>query len=98
MDEARAAGAQPILITSIPRRNFREGKLVGELEPYVEAVKTVAAEKKVPLVDLYARSVEAVERLGPEASEELGPITAEGKRDHTHLAQPGKELTARLVV
>jgi lysophospholipase L1-like esterase len=26
VDEARAAGAQPILVTSIPRRNFRDGK------------------------------------------------------------------------
>ena len=98
VDEARAAGAQPILVTSIPRRSFKDGKLVGELAPYVEAMRGVAADKKVPLVDLYARSVEAIERLGPEASEELGPIGKDGKRDHTHLADPGKELTAKLLV
>lgn len=97
VDEARAAGAQPILVTSIPRRNFKDGKLVGELAPYVEAMRAVAAEKKVPLADLYARSVEAIEKLGPEASEELGPMK-DGKRDHTHLAKPGMELTARLLV
>jgi lysophospholipase L1-like esterase len=99
VDEARAAGAQPILVTSIPRRNFIGAKLRTELAPYVEAMKEVAAEKKVPLADLNARSIEAIERLGPEASEELGPIQEEnGKRDHTHLAGPGKELTARLLV
>jgi lysophospholipase L1-like esterase len=98
VEEARAAGAQPILVTSIPRRTFRDGKLVGELAPYVEAMRAVAADKKVPLADLYARSVEAIERLGPKASEELSPIGKDGKRDHTHLAQPGKELTARLLV
>jgi len=99
VDEARAAGAQPILVTSIPRRTFKEdGKLVGELAPYVEAMRAVAVDKKVPLVDLYARSVEAIERLGPAASEELGPIGKDGKRDHTHLADPGKELTAKLLI
>jgi lysophospholipase L1-like esterase len=97
VDEARAAGAQPILVTSIPRRTFKpDGKLVGELAPYVEAMRAVAADKKVPLVDLYARSVEAIERLGPAASEELGPMK-DGKRDHTHLAPPGQKLTARLL-
>jgi len=98
VDEARAAGAQPILVTSIPRRNFKDGKLVGELAPYVEAMRAVAAEKNVPLADLFARSVEALERLGPEACEELGPVTKEGKRDHTHLAPPGQALTARLLL
>lgn len=99
VDEARAAGAQPILVTSIPRRTFKEdGKLVGELAPYVEAMRAVATNKNVPLVDLYARSIEAIERLGPAASEELGPIGKDGKRDHTHLADPGKELTAKLLV
>ena len=98
VDETRAAGALPILVTSIPRRTFKDGKLVGELAPYVEAMRAVAAEQKVPLADLYARSVEAIEKLGPEASEELGPIGKDGKRDHTHLAQPGKELTARLLM
>lgn len=98
VDDARAAGAQPILVTSIPRRNFKDGKLVGELAPYVEAMRAVAVEKKVPLADLYAKSVEAIERLGPDASEELGPIGKDGKRDHTHLAQPGKDLTAKLLI
>jgi lysophospholipase L1-like esterase len=98
VDEARAAGAKPILVTSIPRRNFKAGKLVGELIPYVEAMRAVAAEKAVPLVDLYARSVEVLERLGMEASESWGPIGKDGKRDHTHLGPKGQAETARLLV
>ena len=98
VDEARAAGAQPILITSITRRNFKDGKIADTLGPYAEAMKAVAAEKKVPLADLHARTIEAVKHLGPEASEELGPMGKDGKRDHTHLSQSGKELTARLLV
>ncbi len=98
VEDVRATGAQPILVTSIPRRTFKDGKLVGELAPYVEAARAVASDKKVPLADLYKKSVEAIEKLGPEASEELGPMGKDGKRDHTHLAKPGQELTAKLLV
>ncbi len=98
VEDARAVGARPILVTSIPRRTFKEdGRLVGELAPYAEAMRAVAAEKRVPLVDLYKVSVEAIERLGPAASEELGPMK-DGKRDRTHLARPGMEFTADLLV
>jgi lysophospholipase L1-like esterase len=97
VDEARAVGAEPILVTSITRRNFVAGKLRDDLSAYAEAMKAVAAEKKVPLADLHARTIEEVRRLGPQASEELGPVLPDGKRDHTHLAQPGKDLTARLL-
>ncbi len=96
IDEARAMGAEPILVTSIPRRNFRDGKILGELAPYVEAMRAVAEEKGVPLADLYARSIEVLECLGPEASETWGPVR-DGKYDSTHLACPGKEQTARLL-
>ena len=61
-------------------------------------MRAVAAEKVVPLVDLYARSTEVLQRLGPEASEPWGPIGKDGKRDHTHLAPPGQEQTAGLLV
>jgi lysophospholipase L1-like esterase len=98
VDEARAVGVKPILVTSIPRRNFKAGKLVGELAPYVEAMRAVAAEKAVPLVDLYARSTDILERLGPEASEAWGPIGKDGRRDHTHLAPAGQEQTVNLLV
>ena len=98
VDETRAAGARPILVTSLTRRSFRNGKLVDSLAPYAAAMKAVAAEKNVPLVDLHARSIEAVERLGPAASEELDPLKKDGRRDYTHLAEPGKQMTAQLIL
>lgn len=64
--EARAAGAQPILVTSLTRRIFgTDGKMRGELAPYAEAARGVAAEQRVPLIDLFARSIALVEKLGP---------------------------------
>src|SRR6187431_2701126 len=56
--EAKAIGAQPIIVTSMARRIFDNGKIRGELKPYADAAKKVAADEKVPLVDLFARSIE----------------------------------------
>ena len=99
VDEARAAGAKPVLITSMARRTFANGRIVTTLTPYVEAVKRVAAEKHVPLVDLHARSIELVEKLGPEGMAEMEPPGKEpGSKDHTHLTERGGEMIAPLIV
>src|SRR5438094_895305 len=47
LDEAKAAGAKPVLVTSIVRRNFEAaGKIRADsLVPYVAAVRELAAEK-----------------------------------------------------
>src|SRR5207248_29718 len=56
IEEARAIGAKPVLVTSIVRRLFdADGKFRPDtLVPYAEATRQVAREKNVPLVDLYA--------------------------------------------
>jgi lysophospholipase L1-like esterase len=99
VEEARAAGARPILVTSMTRRHFtKEGKIRSDLGAYVEAVKKVAEEKKVPLVDLHARSIELLDRLGPKAAAELNPASKPaGKVDRTHLSDKGSEVMGKLV-
>ncbi len=76
--EARAIGTRPILVTSMARRIFDKEKIRGELRPYAEAMKKVAAEENVPLVDLFARSIELLEKLGPTASDEFNPRARTG--------------------
>lgn len=101
VDEVRAAGAQPILVTPLVRRNFdpATGRITSSgQEPYVEATRRVAAEKHVPLVDLYARSLAFCERLGPDACAALNPPRSDGKPDTTHLDSAGSLIFARLVV
>ena len=69
IDETRAIGAKPILVTSIVRRQWDKsgnGKINSSLIPYVEAVKKLAKEKNVPLVDLHASSKQLCEQLGKE--------------------------------
>jgi lysophospholipase L1-like esterase len=63
--ETRAAGAKPILVTPLTRRQFRDGSLIRELDPWNAAIRKVAAELDVPLVELNARSAAVIEAMGP---------------------------------
>ena len=71
VEETRAAGAIPVLVTPLTRRQFRDGRLIDDLAPWAEAVRRVAAEMRVPLVDLHARSTGAVQSLGAAAATRL---------------------------
>src|SRR5438105_1525148 len=74
VDEARAAGSKPVLVTSLSRRQWGpDGKIHSTLQPNADVVKEIAAEKHVPLIDLHARSIELYEKLGREGVNELSP-------------------------
>jgi lysophospholipase L1-like esterase len=63
--EARAAGAIPILVTPLTRRYFKDGQITRDLDPWADAVRKVAKELNVPLIDLNARSAAIVQAMGP---------------------------------
>jgi len=64
VSEVRAAGAKPILATPLTRRMFEGSKLANDLIPWAEAIRKVAREMNVPLIDLNAESAAAVEAMG----------------------------------
>jgi lysophospholipase L1-like esterase len=95
IDDSRAIGAIPILVTPMVRRTFdAQGKLTDNLAPYAESMKDVAGEKKVAVIDLHSSSQALVEKLGPEASTEL----ANKKGDATHFNEKGARAMADLVM
>jgi lysophospholipase L1-like esterase len=98
VDESRAIGAKPILITSIERRKWKDGKIVPSLTDYADAVKALAKEKDVPLLDMNARTIELYEKLGEKGCEELEPIDPKTKGlDATHLNAKGAEVIGKIV-
>ncbi|HEX4349385.1 MAG TPA: rhamnogalacturonan acetylesterase [Verrucomicrobiae bacterium] len=100
VDDVRAIGGKPVLVTSLTRRNFDKssnGKLVPNLMPYVEAMKRVAAEKNVLLLDLHSDSIALCEKIGPDETSKFNPIK-DGKPDTTHLNAGARVVFARLVV
>jgi len=87
IDDTRAMGGVPILVTPMCRLTTTD-----TLAPYAEAMKIVAAEKNVALIDLHASSARLYEQLGPAATKEL-----EGG-DTTHFNAKGAQAMAQLVM
>ncbi|CAD0303690.1 rhamnogalacturonan acetylesterase [Xanthomonas sp. WHRI 8391] len=63
--DARAAGAIPVLVTPLTRRQFERGQLIDDLAPWAETTRAIARELQVPLIDLHARSRALVQGMGP---------------------------------
>ena len=74
VDEALAAGAHPVLLTPLTRRQFVAGRLQNDLAPWAAAVAKVAAAKHVPLVDLNALSAKAVQEMGSTEANKLAQM------------------------
>ena len=96
--DARAHGATPVLVTSVSRRSFGDdGKLSNSLGDYPEAVRRVAKEQGVALVDLNAMSRALYEALGPEKAKALFPFFHD-RAEGTHHNNYGAYEIAKCVV
>lgn len=67
--DVRAVGAVPVLVTSLSRRNYKDGVLIEDLTPYVEATKKVGAEEYVTVIDLNAMSVAMLKKMTQEQAD-----------------------------
>ena len=98
IDESRAAGATPIIVTSLTRRLFGpDGRIHSDLGDYVTAAKAVALEKGVALIDLHAKSIELLDRMGEGAAAAFNVAKADGTPDTTHLSPRGSAAFGAIV-
>lgn len=100
--EAREAGIKPILVTPIARRYFQpDGKIVDDLPGHVAAMKKVAAEMNVPLIDLHTISQSYFEKLGETEAHKLGATKKDKDGstipDKTHFNLTGSYVLGRMV-
>ncbi len=93
IEEVRAAGATPVLVTPLTRREFKDGQLRNTLASWSDQVRGVAKAMDVPLVDLNALSAAQAQEMGAEMATKLAqePPTAE----ELAAAKAGTTLTAR---
>lgn len=103
---AKSAGAQPVLITPVTRRNFENGRVKADFTPWSNAMRSLAAELGVPLIDLERESGAWVEQAGEEASKryflhytkaDAVPAFPEGIVDDTHFSEIGARGIADIV-
>lgn len=97
VDEARAAGAKPILVTPMTRRYFgADAQIHSDLADYAQATRSVAAEKNVPLIDLHTKSIELLDHLGPSIGVAISPLKLDATKsetiDKTHLNDAGSAM------
>jgi lysophospholipase L1-like esterase len=102
VNEARAAGIKPVLCTPLTRRYFgADGRIHSDLTAHAATMKKVAAEMRVPLIDLQTESIAYLDKAGEPAGNKLA-ITKkdnDGKTifDKTHLDWAGSYLFGRMV-
>jgi lysophospholipase L1-like esterase len=100
--EARAAGIKPVLCTPLTRRYFgSDGKIHSDLQGHADTMKRVAADMKVPLIDLQKESIALLDSIGEAKGNKLA-ITKkdnDGKTifDKTHLNWAGSYVFGRIV-
>ncbi|MBO3732473.1 pectinesterase family protein [Glycomyces niveus] len=104
IDVARLHRATPVLVTSVERRRFKDGKPVETLGEYPEAMRALAEAEGVPLLDLQAASLALWGQLGEEGTKDyflwIDPGHAnypDGVQDNTHFQALGAIEVARLV-
>jgi lysophospholipase L1-like esterase len=99
--QARAEGARPIIVTSLSRRNYKDGKLVEDLEPYVKAAERVAEQENVPVIDLNAQSTQLLRTMTQAQADQFDAVQhpdADGNTlDRTHINAHGSEVFGRMV-
>ncbi|CAN5339212.1 rhamnogalacturonan acetylesterase [soil metagenome] len=106
-DEARSRGATPVLVTSMLRRSFDStGHIINTLGDYPAAMRQLAAEEHIALIDLNAMSRKFYEAMGPVQSTKAFvhypagtyPDQAAELKDDTHFNNYGAYELARMIV
>jgi lysophospholipase L1-like esterase len=104
--ETQLRKANPILVTPVTRRRFKEEKIQETHAEYSPLVLEVAKEQKVPVIDLDKLSRNLLQEFGEENSKLLflqlqpgeHPNYPDGKDDNTHFNELGARKMAQIVL
>ena len=104
IDAARRQGAEPILVTPIPRQHFdAEGRLLKTHQAYPDTIRDLAMERGVRLVELENAAMALFQQLGPKGTNDVfchvpkGHVNyPDGCADHSHLQESGAIRVAAL--
>lgn len=92
ISDAKAKSATPIVLSLVPRKIWKDGKIARATNDYAKWAQAAAAAEKVAFVDLNDLVARHYEELGPDKVEKLFAD------EHTHTNDEGAKLNARSVV
>ncbi|WP_321437641.1 rhamnogalacturonan acetylesterase [uncultured Bacteroides sp.] len=104
--DVRRKKANPILLTSVVMRTFKDGALVDDrLKVYPGITREVAKEYNVPMIDINLKTRDLILKLGDEKSKSLymwlepgvDPSKPDGSKDDTHSLEAGAKQIAKYV-
>lgn len=106
INEARAIGATPVILSPLARRTFKDGKPSNsDLQLYANAARTVAEQEDVTFIDLLALSDALLSTMTQAQADEFDAVGHADQRvengksaiDRTHLDDLGKKVFGRIV-
>jgi lysophospholipase L1-like esterase len=103
--DVRAIGGVPVLVTSLSRRTFKDGKVVEDLNAYAQATREAGAKDGVAVIDLNAISTAMLDTMTQAEADQFdatGHPDAKAENtnpslDRTHLNAHGKQVFGRIV-
>jgi lysophospholipase L1-like esterase len=90
--DAKAKGAHVIILSLVPRNDWKDGKVLRGNNSYAKWARESAEAEKVPFVDLNDIAATRYEQLGQEKVKEFFP------HEHTHTNTAGADVNAQCVV
>ena len=90
--ETKAKGATPIVLSMIPRNEFREGKVLRADKDYGKWAKEIAEQEKVQFINLNGITADKYDAWGADSVKKFFPA------DHTHPNKMGATVNAQSVV
>ena len=106
IQNVRAIGAVPVIISPLARRTFHDGKPSNQdLQLYADAARRVAEQDGVPFVDLLALSDRLLSTMTQAQADQFDAVghpdqraeNGSAKLDRTHLDAEGKQVFGRMV-
>ena len=108
IEDVRAKQVNPVLLTPVMRRKFDQlGNFVDAHPPeYPGSVRAVAAEQRVPLIDMHHASERVLKQYGDAPSRKLflqlkageNPNYPNGVEDNTHFNPTGAKIMRDLAI
>lgn len=90
--EAKAKGAIPIVLSMIPRNQWKDGKVLRANNDFGKWAKEAAELEGVTFIDLNQITADKYDVMGPDKVKELFP------GDHTHTNEAGATINAASVI
>jgi lysophospholipase L1-like esterase len=89
--ETKAKGATPVVLSMIPRNEFRDGKVIRADSDYGKWAQEVAQQEGALFIDMNRITADKYDKWGPDSVKKFFP------GDHTHTNKTGATINAESV-